>query len=125
MVLRGANLQHRGQAVKDKFESRRTLRYGRRGQKTRYHQARFLNRTRPVSQFPPSGESRVRNVESLASKLATHCPITLAAVELVKFDTQAMIDPEISGTGWENQVQLDLAGPRERPLDRCRLRGRN
>ena len=107
VVLFGANLTHRGQAIKNNLESRRSLRRGRRGRKTRYRQARFLNRTRPAGGLPPSVESRVRNVESVAAKLAARCPITFAAVELVKFDMQAMENPEISGIAYQ---QGTLAG---------------
>lgn len=107
VVLFGANLTHRGQAIKNNLESRRSLRRGRRGRKTRYRKARFLNRTRPAGWLPPSVESRVRNVESITAKLAARCPITLAAVELVKFDTQALINPDIEGAQYQ---QGELAG---------------
>lgn len=100
-VLFGANLNHRGQAIKNHLESRRALRRGRRGRTTRYRPARFLNRTRPAGGLPPSLESRVRNVESIAGKLASRCPIASAGVELVKFDLQAMVNPEISGVEYQ------------------------
>lgn len=107
VVLWGANLNHRGQAIKNNLESRRSLRRGRRGRKTRYRQARFMNRTRKAGWLPPSVESRVNNLESMARRLAAKCQITSASVELVKFDTQAMINPEISGTEYQ---QGELAG---------------
>jgi 5-methylcytosine-specific restriction endonuclease McrA len=106
-VLWGANLNHRGQAIKNRLESRRSLRRGRRGRTTRYRQARFLNRTRPAGWLPPSVESRVVNTESVLRKLASRCPITSASVELVKFDLQAMVNPEISGVEYQ---QGELAG---------------
>ena len=40
-------------------------------------------------------------------RLATRCPITEASVEIVKFDTQQMVNPEISGTEYQ---QGELAG---------------
>ena len=107
VILFGANLNHRGQAIKNKLESRRSLRRGRRGRKTRYRQARFLNRTRKAGWLPPSVESRVTNTESVIHRLAARCPITSASVELVKFDTQALINPEISGVEYQ---QGELAG---------------
>ncbi len=106
-VLWGANLNHRGQAIKNNLESRRSLRRGRRGRKTRYRQARFLNRTRKAGWLPPSIESRVVNTQSVINKLATRCPITSASVELVKFDMQQMQNPEISGAEYQ---QGELAG---------------
>lgn len=107
VVLFGANLNHRGQAIKNNLESRRSLRRGRRGRNTRYRPARFLNRTRKAGWLPPSVESRVVNTESIIRKLAARCPITSASVELVKFDMQALVNPEISGTSYQ---QGELAG---------------
>jgi len=107
VVLFGANLNHRGQAMKNNLESRRSLRCGRRWRKTRYRQARFLNRARKAGWLPPSVESRVVNTESVINKLAARCPIASASVELVKFDTQAMVNPEISGTEYKRG---ELAG---------------
>jgi 5-methylcytosine-specific restriction endonuclease McrA len=106
-ALWGANLNHRGQAIKNHLESRASLRRGRRGRKTRYREARFLNRTRKAGWLPPSVESRVNNTESAINQLAARCPITSASVELVKFDTQALVDPEIGGTEYQ---QGELAG---------------
>lgn len=107
VVLFGANLNHRGQAIKNNLESRRSLRRGRRGRKTRYRPARFLNRTRKAGWLPPSVESRVVNTESVIHRLAARCPITSASVELVKFDMQAMVNPEVSGVEYQ---QGELAG---------------
>lgn len=107
VVLFGANVNHRGQAIKNNLESRRSLRRARRGRKTRYRQARFLNRARKAGWLPPSVESRVNNTESVIARLATRCPITEASVELVKFDTQALVAPEISGAEYQ---QGELAG---------------
>lgn len=107
VVLFGANLSHRGQAIRNNLESRRSLRRGRRGRKTRYRPARFLNRTRKAGWLPPSVESRVMNTESVINKLANRCPITSATVELVKFDMQQMVNPEVSGVEYQ---QGELAG---------------
>ena len=107
VVLWGANVNHRGQAMKNNIESRRSLRHGRRGRKTRYRAPRFLNRCRGQKWLPPSVESRVGNTESVIARLATRCPITEASIEIVKFDTQAMVNPEISGTEYQ---QGELAG---------------
>lgn len=107
VILFGANLNHRGQAIKNNLESRRSLRRGRRGRKTRYREARFLNRTRKAGWLPPSVESRVVNTESAIHRLAARCPITSASVELVKFDPQALVNPEISGVEYQ---QGELTG---------------
>ena len=101
VVLWRANLNHRGQAIKNNLESRHSLRRSRRGRNTRYRQPRFMNRTRKAGWMPPSVESRVVNTESVINRLASRCPITSASVELVKFDMQAMVNPEISGTEYQ------------------------
>ena len=45
-VIFVAELEHRGQQIKDALEKRRAIRRIRRNRKTRYRQARFLNRAR-------------------------------------------------------------------------------
>ncbi len=61
-VIFGAELTHRGFAIRDALSSRRALRRGRRNRKLRYRQPRFLNRTRPQGWLPPSLVSRVENI---------------------------------------------------------------
>ncbi len=97
----GANLSHRGQAVKDALESRRSLRRSRRARKTRYRAPRFLNRTRPKGWLPPSLMSRVDNVQSWGNKLGKFSPLSALAVETVRFDMQKMENPEISGVEYQ------------------------
>ncbi len=100
-VVFALNLEHRGQAIKDALESRRAIRRSRRSRKTRYRKPRFLNRTRPKGWLPPSLKSRVQNIVSWTQKLTASAPITSCAVETVRFDTQKMQDPEISGTEYQ------------------------
>ena len=107
VLVWGANLQHRGQAIRNALESRRSLRRGRRGRNTRYRQARFLNRTKPKGWLPPSLMSRVNNISVWYQRLLGYSPITTAEVETVRFDTQVMRDPGISGTEYQ---QGTLAG---------------
>lgn len=100
-VLFAANLSHRGQAVKNALESRRSLRRSRRARKTRYRAPRFLNRTRPKGWLPPSLLSRVDNVQSWGNKLIRFSPLSAIAVETVRFDMQKIENPEISGTEYQ------------------------
>jgi hypothetical protein len=85
-LIWAANLEHRGQAIRLALESRRSLRHGRRGRKTRYRQARFLNRTKPQGWLPPSLQSRVDNISIWYHRLLRYVPLTLAEVETVRFD---------------------------------------
>lgn len=100
-VIWAANLHHRGYAIKCALESRRSLRSSRRSRKTRYRKARFNNRSRPKGWLPPSLLSRVNNVKNWVKKLQYLSPITQCSIETVRFDTQKMRNPEISGTSYQ------------------------
>lgn len=106
-VLWGANLTHRGQQIKNDLESRSAVRRSRRNRKTRYRRPRFLHRTRAAGWLPPSLQSRVENIMTWVNRLRRLVPISLISQELVKFDTQAMVNPEISGVEYQ---QGELAG---------------
>ena len=100
-VVWAAELQHRGQQIKKSLEKRRAIRRSHRNRKTRYRKPRFNNRTRPKGWLPPSLMSRVYNIETWVTRLRKLCPITAISLELVKFDTQAMQNPEISGVEYQ------------------------
>ncbi len=101
-VIWGAELQHRGQQIKDALTSRRQLRRGRRGRKTRYRQPRFLNRKCPEGWLPPSLQHRVDTTLTWVTRLLRSCPINSISVELVKFDLQKQENPEISGVEYQH-----------------------
>ena len=100
-VIWGAELTHRGQQIKNDLESRRAIRRGRRNRKTRYRPARFQNRTRSKGWLPPSLKHRITTTITWVNRLIRFCPIGSIAQELVKFDTQAMENPEISGVEYQ------------------------
>lgn len=100
-VVWGAELTHRGFQIRDALTSRRQLRRSRRNRKTRYRQPKFLNRKRPEGWLAPSLMSRVHNILTWTKKLMKLCPITGISQELVRFDTQKMENPEISGVEYQ------------------------
>ena len=100
-VIFGAELTHRGQAIKASLDSRRALRRGRRNRHTRYHQARFLNRTRQKGWLAPSLQHRVETTLTWVNKLRRLAPISLIIQELVRFDLQQLENPEISGIEYQ------------------------
>ncbi|MFM6196301.1 MAG: RNA-guided endonuclease IscB, partial [Planktothrix sp.] len=100
-VVWGAELTHRGQAIKVSLESRRSLRRSRRNRKTRYRQARFLNRKRPEGWLAPSLQHRVETTLTWVNKLIKFVPIGSISQELVKFDLQQLENPEISGIEYQ------------------------
>jgi 5-methylcytosine-specific restriction endonuclease McrA len=107
----GANLSHRGAAIRANLDRRRCLRRGRRGRKTRYRQARFDNRTRRATSggkwLAPSIKSRVDNVVVWYGRLNRLALIGEAHIETIRFDMQKMANPEIAGVEYQ---QGTLAG---------------
>ena len=116
-VVWAAELQHRGQQIKKALDSRRALRRGRRHRKTRYRKPRFNNRTRSKGWLPPSLMSRIDNIETWIRRLRQLCPIVALSLELVKFDTQAMQNLEISGVEYQ-QGELQSYEIREYLLEK-------
>jgi 5-methylcytosine-specific restriction endonuclease McrA len=106
-VIFGAELTHRGQAIKAFLESRKSLRRGRRARNTRYRQARFLNRSRREGWLAPSLQHRVETTLTWVNKLIKLTPVFGISQELVRFDLQQIDNPEISGTEYQ---QGELAG---------------
>ncbi|NEP48825.1 MAG: HNH endonuclease [Moorea sp. SIO3C2] len=106
-VIWGMELEHRGGLIKKKLESRRAVRRGRRNRNTRYRKPRFLNRKRPEGWLPPSLEHRILTTETWVKRLIKFCPVSEIWIERVKFDTQKMQNPEISGVEYQ---QGELVG---------------
>lgn len=100
-VIFGAELTHRGQAIKASLESRRSLRRGRRSRHTRYRQARFLNRTRAKGWLAPSLQHRIETTLTWVNKFIKLAPIGSIVQELVRFDLQKLENPEISGIEYQ------------------------
>ena len=94
-------LNHRGRQIRDGLLSRRQLHRRRRTRKLRYRQARFNNRKRLNGWLAPSLMSRVYNIKTWVKRSMHYMPVTHLAMELVKFDTQAMVNPEISGVEYQ------------------------
>ncbi len=116
-VVWAAELAHRGQQVKERLDQRRACRRSRRQRHTRYRQPRFANRRRPQGWLPASLESRLQNVLTWVARLQRYAPIGAISQELVRFDVQAIEQPEIGGVEYQ---QGTLAGyeVREYPLEK-------
>ena len=106
-VVWAGELTHRGHAVHARLLARRAVRRARRQRHTRYRPPRFANRRRPEGWLPPSLESRLANTQTWVRWLCQRAHVTALSQELVGFDTQALIDPEISGIAYQ---QGTLAG---------------
>lgn len=83
------------QDVKQLLETRKIYRRSRRSRKTRYRKARFLNRKRKEGWLPPSIQSRVDNQINWINKFASLLPNPEIVIEVGKFDTMKIINPNI------------------------------
>ncbi len=95
-VLFLAEITHRGERIRKSMRQRAGYRRRRRSANLRYRKKRFLNR-RSGRKLPPSLQSRVDNVASWTERLRRLAPVTSIACEVVRFDTQALENPEIAG----------------------------
>ncbi len=59
------------------------------------------NRSRRTGPLPPSLESRISNVLTWVHRLRRLCPVAAISQELVRFDMQAMQNPEIAGVQYQ------------------------
>ncbi len=100
-IIFAAELQHRGQQIKEALLSRRQLRRSRRNRKTRYRPARFLNRTRPEGWLAPSWQHRVDTLMTWVHRFRRLAPVGRITQDLVRFDLQLMENPEISGVEYQ------------------------
>lgn len=104
-VLTLMELVHRGRQISKSLDQRRGFRRRRRNQ-LRYRAPRFLNRVKPKGWLAPSLQHRVHTTRSLVNRLRTLAPIMEISQELVRFDTQKMENPEISGVEYQQGTLL-------------------
>ena len=106
IVVMLLEIEHRGQIIHEVLTQRRAFRRRRRGN-LRHREPRFDNRTRPEGWLPPSLQHRVDTTASWINRICRWAPVMALSQELVRFDTQQMQDPEISGVAYQ---QGTLAG---------------
>ncbi|MDR1079440.1 MAG: HNH endonuclease [Deltaproteobacteria bacterium] len=99
-------IRRRGAAISKRLEQRRNYRRRRRSANLRYRAPRFLNRTRPAGWLPPSVRHRVDSVVSFTGSIMKLVPLEAIAAETVRFDMQKIMDPEISGTEYQQGTLL-------------------
>lgn len=101
-VLHLAELHHK-RGVRKRMEQRRNYRRRRRSANLRYRAPRFRNRasSRRKGRLPPSLSSRVDQVASWVQRYRRLAPISAISVELARFDTQKLQNPEIDGVEYQ------------------------
>ncbi len=101
-VVMLAEIEHRGHIIKRNMDSRRAVRRHRRNRKTRYREARHLNRTRPKGWLAPSVRSRADNVINFIRKYKKLININKVMIENVSFDTAQMTSDDcLIGTAYQ------------------------
>ena len=101
-VVMLAEIEHRGHVIKKSLDSRRAVRNSRRQRKTRYREARFLNRTKPQGWLAPSIRSRADNVINFIRKYKKLLNVTKVEIERVSFDVAQMSsDNYLVGTDYQ------------------------
>jgi 5-methylcytosine-specific restriction endonuclease McrA len=104
-VVRGlaaVQVRHRGARIRKKLQARAAYRRGRRSRNLRYRPPRFRNRARSKGWLAPSLRHRVENVTGWVERLQKLAPVTAIVMELVRFDTQALENPEIGGIEYQH-----------------------
>jgi 5-methylcytosine-specific restriction endonuclease McrA len=100
-ALHLAVVHHRGEEVRERMRQRAQHRRRRRSANLRHRPRRFDNRRRPDGRLPPSLHSRVQNILTWTRRYMRLAPITRVDIELAKFDTQKLQNPEISGVEYQ------------------------
>lgn len=119
VVIYGAEITHRSHAIKSALYNRRNFRAGRRNRNLRYRQPRFDNRTRKEGWLPPSIESRSNCITNFVKKFKSKISnVTTCNIELPKFDTQKMNNPNISNHQYQQGPLSGYDNVKEYLIDR-------
>ena len=90
------------QDVHSLLMTRVQYRRSRRFRKTRYRKARFLNRRKPEGWLPPSIQAKLDANFAWVDKFCNLVPNPKLRIEVGKFDTAKMINPEIQGVDYQH-----------------------
>ena len=94
------------QDVKSLLETRRIYRRSRRNRKCRYRKPRFGNRKRHENWLPPSIQCRLDNTFHWINTFLSLVPNPVLTIEVGKFDSQKMMNPEIQGEEYQQGQTL-------------------
>lgn len=90
------------QDVSSNLDSKRIYRRSRRNRKCRYRKPRFLNRKRTEKWLPPSLQNRINHTFDWIDKFSALVPNPVLHIEVGKFDTAKMINPDINGVDYQH-----------------------
>ncbi len=110
-----------------RLTERRMYRRNRRN-KLWYREPRFLNRTRKEGWLPPSVNRRYDTHLNLINRLKKILPISETIIEVANFDIQKIMNPDISGTDYQQGSLYDYQNMRSylmaREQGKCQLCGK-
>jgi len=89
--------------IHKKMQRRTSYRKNRRN-KLRYREPRFNNRTKPKGWLPPTLKSKAESTIKIVKQLSKILPINKIRVEIAKFDTQKLQNPDIKGKEYQKGV---------------------
>ena len=87
--------------VHENMVNRSRARKLRRNRKTRYRKAKFLNRKRQDGWLPPTVQSKLDATFMWIDKFSKLLPCPILHIEVGKFDTQKMINPDITNEEYQ------------------------
>ena len=99
--------------IVDLLSTRREFRRARRNRKTRYRQARFLNRKRSDGWVAPSVENKIQTHIKAVKLVHSILPINKLTVEVAQFDIQKIKNQDIQGEEYQRGDQLGFWNVRE------------
>lgn len=87
--------------IPERLLERKMYRKGRRNRNTRYREPRWKNRGIPKGWLAPSIQHKLDTYSNLVNKFVNMLPITSIHIEISPFDTQKMMNSEISGIEYQ------------------------
>jgi hypothetical protein len=106
--------------IQELLASRKQCRSARRNRKTRYRQARFLNRKKRDRWLAPSVQHKVDAHLKAIRLVHKLLPISRTTIEVAQFDLQKLKNPDINGVEYQQGPQLGFWNVREYVLRRKR-----
>jgi hypothetical protein len=104
--------------IQELLATRSQFRRARRSRKTRYRQARFLNRKKPEGWLAPSVEHKLEAHLKTIRMVQTVLPVGKITIEVAQFDLQKIRHPEIEGKAYQQGSQCGFWNVREYVLAR-------
>src|SRR5712692_3064543 len=104
--------------IQELLATRRHFRHARRNRKTRYRQARFLNRKKRDGWLAPSVQHKVACHIKTITLVHQLLPMSTTTIEVAQFDIQKIRNPDIEGEGYQQGPQLGFWNVREYVLAR-------